>query len=86
MDVVKQMTRFLGPRGGARQDVPVAADADSSVAGGEDKDAWALYTDVEGRSDRGRREKKGSQMGKDKVKGDGRRLDGFNRITGFRNR
>ena len=71
------MRRAFAPRGGvSRQDVLVAADADS----------WEVYRKTKKQSRRKRKEEKGSRMGKDKVEGDRLTLNGFNRRTGARNR
>ena len=86
MVVAKQKRCLLGPHGGvARQDVVVAADADSSSNGGRDDAAWVVYRKAKKQSDRKGKEEKGSRPGKEKVKGDGRTPNEFNRRSGVRN-
>ena len=73
LDVAKRTRRPSGPQGGAvRNDVLEKEDADSSSYSGRDNDAWVVYRTAEQRSGRERKEKGGSMLGKDKVKGDGR--------------
>ena len=51
----------------------MAADADLSLNCGKDNDALMAYRKAKKQSGRKRREEKGSRMGEDKVKRDGRR-------------
>ena len=77
------MRRQFGPRGGvARQDVPVAPDADLPSDNGEYNAARAAYRKAKKQSGRKIREENGSRVGNDRVKGGGRALNWLNRRTG----
>ena len=67
-------------------DVMAAADADTASTSRKDDEAWAAYGKAKKRSGRKWGGEKGSRMGKDRVKGDGRTLSGFKRRTEVWNR
>ena len=87
MDEAADMRRLFGSCGGAvRQDVLVAGDADGRSGGDRGREARLTSKKAE-KEGVGQKRRDGAQnVSGDKVKGDVRTLNGFNRHAGLRNR
>ena len=86
-DAANRMRRSSGPCGGAaRLDALTAVGVDAFAVSDKDNEAWVLYWEAERQGAMKRKVERAPRMNKDKVKGGGRILNGFNRRTGVRSR